>query len=765
MEASPRNPAVLAHIKTRATKHLDKLSNDQKRQILLKDGTVSLSKLKRLSAMSFNALVRDMNMKGGEPDEKLAAEVAAMRERLTRYNAIAAKEEQQRLDADRQKQLEAKKREEMLERRAEVEAVRRRLDADRQKQLEAKKWDEMLERRKAADAYRIRLQNMEKAKAEKNAAATAAAAAAEKAEAQTAAAEIAAKLELKAEMQRLAKKQEAVAARLANRVEEAPVMRNPSAAKRSQFAEEKAAMNRRLLLASETVMNSVAASVKKIPTPTVNSPNGRSSSLKSPTILEMRKFNDKPVKNYDDKEIQAVYQRDAVEWNPNPITYETINGFLHQNNIRDNTSILNESPYHYHKLMGSVIEALDKMMKPGENDVVLYRGISKTRIESIQKGVCRIGKAYTSTTSNPFYAAKKEFIKEYSVDWGEYVLLQLHVPGYIKRLVFENDTEAEVLLQRNTVICCTNKEEIIVTHPLDLGGTIYNPSYRVIKCDVKLLEFPPKAPVFVSNISPDLMKNFDITDIANWKITGDQRGSNPGGFYTDTDEITWYVKVPDVNEHADADEIVKNEMLANMLYKEANIRVPECKFIMLEGHLGIASKVIPINDTTQVSLTTSGVKEGYAVDAWLANHDVVGAAFDNMVVGTDGHAIRIDNGGALLYRAQGARKGFGVDVTEIDSYKQRGTAGQLFKGISNADVIASIVRVLSIDDARISELCTMYGPGSLRRRRVLAEKLIERKRNLRLKQQELQKLKLELNPRGGPRMTSCRGGPRRTSCQ
>lgn len=51
------------------------------------------------------------------------------------------------------------------------------------------------------------------------------------------------------------------------------------------------------------------------------------------------------------------------------------------------------------------------------------------------------------------------------------------------------------------------------------------------------------------------------------------------------------------------------------------------------------------------------LRRGYAADALLGNWDVVGAGEDNVLVDKDGVVWRIDNGGALRYRAQGGAKG------------------------------------------------------------------------------------------------------------
>lgn len=50
------------------------------------------------------------------------------------------------------------------------------------------------------------------------------------------------------------------------------------------------------------------------------------------------------------------------------------------------------------------------------------------------------------------------------------------------------------------------------------------------------------------------------------------------------------------------------------------------------------------------------LRAGYAVDVLLGNWDVVGASADNILVDANGEPWRIDNGGSLKFRAQGAQK-------------------------------------------------------------------------------------------------------------
>jgi ADP-ribose pyrophosphatase YjhB (NUDIX family) len=227
-----------------------------------------------------------------------------------------------------------------------------------------------------------------------------------------------------------------------------------------------------------------------------------------------------------------------------------------------------------------------------------------------------------------------------------------------------------------------------------------------------------------------------VESTEGWKKVGQQQGSNPGGSFEDTHGRQWYVKFPDTQKHAHADDLIKNEILAGKLYQAAGIEVPEAKFVKYKGQLGIASRMMDglKIDKGKLSAKTPGVADGFAVDAWLANYDVAGLVYDNLLVSPDGRAVRIDAGGSLLYRAQGAPKGdkFGDTVTETETYLNGINPQTLhvFGGITQKQKEASVARVASIDDEAINTLVNRYGPGSKKDRAALADNLIARKHDL-----------------------------------
>jgi hypothetical protein len=215
-------------------------------------------------------------------------------------------------------------------------------------------------------------------------------------------------------------------------------------------------------------------------------------------------------------------------------------------------------------------------------------------------------------------------------------------------------------------------------------------------------------------------------DADGWKKLEGQKGSNPGGLYEDAGGVKWYVKTPQSADHA------KNELLAAKLYGLAGLAAQDAKLVELGGKLSIASKW---ENLKKVGAGVKGIKgaiDGFAVDAWLANWDVVGLGYDNLLVHEKGSAFRVDAGGALLYRAQGSAKGsaFGHNVTELNTLRDPSKAPQaaaVFGGMTPAEIKESAKRVQAMTPQMITDACVAYGPGDKLDRLELAATLIARR--------------------------------------
>lgn len=190
------------------------------------------------------------------------------------------------------------------------------------------------------------------------------------------------------------------------------------------------------------------------------------------------------------------------------------------------------------------------------------------------------------------------------------------------------------------------------------------------------------------------------------KVTGRlfvrKRGSNPGHLL----------------EEAAADAIYRAagvDVPGSRIYQTAGGPVKLAEFVegkTLGDWIGGAS-------WSEVGEVKQKLREGFALDALLGNWDVVGMGQDNILVAADGRVLRIDNGGSLRYRAQGALKAkaqWGGDVKELESLRNPSinpSAANIFSALSDDDVRKQIAALAknrqAILDAAPPELREVLG--------------------------------------------------------
>lgn len=132
-----------------------------------------------------------------------------------------------------------------------------------------------------------------------------------------------------------------------------------------------------------------------------------------------------------------------------------------------------------------------------------------------------------------------------------------------------------------------------------------------------------------------------------------QRGSNPGGLYKGSDGIDRYVKLYNHPSQAFC------EHISNFIYSKLGITTPKSTVFFVDDKVFYASEFIPdlieISEETLSRKTCEKIIRGLVADMLLANWDVLGLNYDNIAL-SNGNIIRLDNGGSLLFRAQGDRK-------------------------------------------------------------------------------------------------------------
>ncbi|WP_257263833.1 phage minor head protein [Endozoicomonas sp. ONNA2] len=218
----------------------------------------------------------------------------------------------------------------------------------------------------------------------------------------------------------------------------------------------------------------------------------------------------------------------------------------------------------------------------------------------------------------------------------------------------------------------------------------------------------------------------DLTKIGN------QKGSNPGGFYQDTTTgKKYYIKEPA------SEDIARNEVLAAKLYEAAGVDVPNVYLLQDGKQIRIASEIIDALQQDAGQLTSGnlqGINDNFIVDAWLANWDVVGLSYDNLLV-KGSKAMHIDTGGALRYRAQGRLKGdaFGKKVLEIESLRDSAMNPQsaaVFASVTREDMITGARKVLALDKQQITDLVESVGPTTKQERTRLINILVARQQDI-----------------------------------
>jgi hypothetical protein len=218
-------------------------------------------------------------------------------------------------------------------------------------------------------------------------------------------------------------------------------------------------------------------------------------------------------------------------------------------------------------------------------------------------------------------------------------------------------------------------------------------------------------------IAGTLSKASTPQDISQWKQLGQQQGANPGGTFQDEAGQKWYVKFPQV----DPDQ-ARTEYLANLVYNALGVPAPDSMLVTgstgwnQDSSLGLANRYIdgPALPLKELDCDSPDVLNGFLADAYLANHDVIGSLYNNIIHGPDDRDYRVDNGSAFGFRAQGGDKNFsGSEVPQIDSMRNPETAreaGPIFQQLTDDALKPQAEHlVATLTDAVIEDLVNEAG--------------------------------------------------------
>jgi DNA-binding CsgD family transcriptional regulator len=155
---------------------------------------------------------------------------------------------------------------------------------------------------------------------------------------------------------------------------------------------------------------------------------------------------------------------------------------------------------------------------------------------------------------------------------------------------------------------------------------------------------------------------------------------------------------------------LREESYADKAYEAAGVPVPKhAVFNTGKGPMKIAefhegqslASVLKGKDENLKQSVIKQLQKHFAVDVALGNWDVVGMGHDNVLVDKQGRALRIDNGGSLRYRAQGAKKTaaqFDEHPSEIKTLrdpKVNPQTARIFRSMTDSDIAASVASLVS----------------------------------------------------------------------
>lgn len=195
----------------------------------------------------------------------------------------------------------------------------------------------------------------------------------------------------------------------------------------------------------------------------------------------------------------------------------------------------------------------------------------------------------------------------------------------------------------------------------------------------------------IDNLAPKSAEDLDVPKEARriivdtLKKVSERLGSNDGGWYEDSETgKKYYIKFYQNPDQA------RIEFVANAIYKKLGIKAVDSELLEFEQKLAIASGEIPgaQSATKEEQQGSTDVRSGFIADAFLANWDVIGLVFDNVVKDENGNMYRIDNGGSLVFRAQGGDKEYsGSEIPELKNMLNPNyNAGKVFEGLTDEEM-------------------------------------------------------------------------------
>lgn len=146
---------------------------------------------------------------------------------------------------------------------------------------------------------------------------------------------------------------------------------------------------------------------------------------------------------------------------------------------------------------------------------------------------------------------------------------------------------------------------------------------------------------------------------------------------------------------------IRSESTANRMYEALGVNVPKHELLETpDGPVKLAEYIEgkPLSQLRGTARTKAIalLQKDFATDALLSNWDVIGVTADNIIVGNDGKVYRVDNGGALEFRAQGAKKisqqwnKYPTELWTLPNFFFNASAAEVFGSLKHSELIKQI---------------------------------------------------------------------------
>jgi SPP1 gp7 family putative phage head morphogenesis protein len=213
---------------------------------------------------------------------------------------------------------------------------------------------------------------------------------------------------------------------------------------------------------------------------------------------------------------------------------------------------------------------------------------------------------------------------------------------------------------------------------------------------------PPPAPI-TPPYPGGVANKVGIPNPSQLNKIGDLGGSTGAELHADALGNRFVVKRGSSPEH------LFEESLSDSLYELLGVDVPEHEVFGLASPTKVSRFIDgrTLNKLTgyERQAAEQALRERFAADALLGNWDVIGLSEDNVLIDAFGKVYRIDNGGALRFRAQGAKKTaqqWNKTVDELVTMRDpTKTSGKIFGKLTDDEVADQINKFIVPNRSKI----------------------------------------------------------------